>query len=325
MNENIPMNEKETDIRSWLSENGKRYFDDMYYCRSLGAASNIKSIGLILLDLAENNTDPSVLLSQINTVLSYYAEKRGSSSYAILRAVKMIGRKINNESANTSSPLSDIIKLSISSFNEDANQRLNKLKEYGWNVVKDLSSILLFDYSSTVNAMMEVASNHGHILNVYVPESRILDGGHQFIRNGVSLGHRMHYIPDAGLSRFIQKVDAAFIGAETIYPDGSVMNTLGSELTALLCSHYDVPLYVPTTFSKLNPSGFEGIKKKEHVENGSAYFGLNLEEDLRENISIDVVGLVNVPSKDITAFITEYGVIPPASIYIQAKKFMEEK
>ena len=325
MNENIPMNEKETDIRSWLSENGKRYFDDMYYCRSLGAASNIKSIGLILLDLAENNTDPSALLSQINTVLSYYAEKRGSSSYAILRAVKMIGRKINNESANTSSPLSDIIKLSISSFNEDANQRLNKLKEYGWNVVKDLSSILLFDYSSTVNAMMEVASNHGHILDVYVTESRILDGGHQFIRNGVSLGHRMHYIPDAGLSRFIQKVDAAFIGAETIYPDGSVMNTLGSELTALLCSHYDVPLYVPTTFSKLNPSGFEGIKKKEHVEDGSAYFGLNLEEDLREKTSIDVVGLVNVPSKDITAFITEYGVIPPASIYIQAKKFMEEK
>lgn len=135
----------------------------------------------------------------------------------------------------------------------------------------------------------------------------------------------MHYIPDAGLSRFIQKVDAAFIGAETIYPDGSVMNTLGSELTALLCSHYDVPLYVPTTFSKLNPSGFEGIKKKEHVEDGSAYFGLNLEEDLREKISIDVVGLVNVPPKDITAFITEYGVIPPASIYIQAKKFMEEK
>lgn len=325
MNENIPMNEKETDIRSWLSENGKRYFDDMYYCRSLGAASNIKSIGLILLDLAGNNTNPSVLLSQINTVLSYYAEKRGSSSYAILRAVKMIGRKINEESTNTSSPLSEIIKLSISSFNEDANQRLDKLKEYGWNVVKDLSSILLFDYSSTVNAMMEVASNHGHILDVYVPESRILDGGHQFIRNGVALGHRMHYIPDAGLSRFIQKVDAAFIGAETIYPDGSVMNTLGSELTALLCSHYDVPLYVPTTFSKLNPSGFEGIKKKEHVEDGSAYFGLNLEEDLRENISIDVVGLVNVPSKDITAFITEYGVIPPASIYIQAKKFMEEK
>ena len=71
MNENIPMNEKETDIRSWLSENGKRYFDDMYYCRSLGAASNIKSIGLILLDLAGNNTDPSVLISQINTVLSY--------------------------------------------------------------------------------------------------------------------------------------------------------------------------------------------------------------------------------------------------------------
>ena len=323
MNENIPMNEKETDIRSWLSENGKRYFDDMYYCRSLGAASNIKSIGLILLDLAENNTDPSALLSQINTVLSYYAEKRGSSSYAILRAVKMIGRKINEESVNTSYPLSEIIKLSISSFNEDANQRLNKLKEYGWNIVKDLSSILLFDYSSTVNAMMEVASNHGHILDVYVPESRILDGGHQFIRNGVSLGHRMHYIPDAGLSRFIQKVDAAFIGAETIYPDGSVMNTLGSELTALLCSHYDVPLYVPTTFSKLNPAGFDGIKKKEHVEDGSAYFGLHLEEDLREKISIDVVGLVNVPSKDITAFITESGVIPPASIYIHAQTLRE--
>lgn len=325
MNENIPMNGKETEIRSWLSTDGQKYFDDMYYCRSLGAASNIKSIGLILLDLAERNPDPSVLLSQIENVLSYYAEKRGSSSYAILRAVKMFGRKINEGSKDTSTPLSDTIKSAISSYNEDASQRLGRLKEYGWNVIKDLSSILLFDYSSTVNVMMEVASNHGHILDVYVPESRILDGGHQFIRNGVAFGHRMHYIPDAALLKFIPKVDAAFIGAETIYPDGSVMNTLGSDLTALLCSLYNVPLYVPTTFSKLNPSGFEGIKKKEFVEDGSSYFGLQLEENLREKISIDVVGLVSVPANDITAFITEYGVIPPSSMYAEAKAFMEEE
>ena len=324
MSGNNVMNEKEEQIRSWLSDGGKKLFDDMYYCRSLGAASNIRSIGSILLDVADGDTDPSSLLVKVQEILSYYEEKRGSSSYAILRAVRMIGRKIHENLENSHLSLQEIIKNAISSYNEDAAMRLDKLKEYGWNIIRDLSSILIFDYSSSVNAMMEVSSQNGHILDVYVPESRILDGGHQFIRNGVALGHRMHYIPDAGLSRFIQKVDAAFIGAETVYSDGSVMNTLGSELTALLCSMYNVPLYVPTTFSKLDPAGFQGKKKMERLEDGSSYFGLQLEEDLRKKISIDVVGLVNVPAKDITAFITEYGVIPPYSMYTEAKSFMEE-
>ena len=40
MYEDIPMNEVELRIRAWLAPEAVKDFDDMYYCRVLGAGNN---------------------------------------------------------------------------------------------------------------------------------------------------------------------------------------------------------------------------------------------------------------------------------------------
>lgn len=52
MYEDIPMNEVELRIRAWLSPEAVKDFDDMYYCRVLGAGNNIRLIGKMYADLS---------------------------------------------------------------------------------------------------------------------------------------------------------------------------------------------------------------------------------------------------------------------------------
>lgn len=348
MNENIPMNQEELAIRNALSPQARTRFDDMYYCRALGAASNIRAISEIFQDLARNaanregssegsseaanskgsSKDPAdseELVRRIRQTADYFIRKRGESSYAIVTAIGFLTRGLDSFRTRTPYETHKAIEDACQAYREDTEKRLRNLKSFAWQTIRDYTSILVFDYSSTVNAVMEAAAENHKTLDIYVPESRILDGGHQFLRNGTAMGHRMHYIPDADLNKFIARTDAAFIGAETFYPDGWVANTAGSDIVGILCRLHKKPLFVPTTLIKLDPRGFSGYHKEEQLEDGSAYFGLQLEPELRPRISIDVIGLVLVDPADITGFITEYGVIAPGALAAQCRKYMEEQ
>lgn len=324
MNENIPMNSKELEIRSWLTGDALKNFDDMYFGKALGAASNIKAIATIYSELATSATNKDALLEKIRTVSDYYIEKRGKSSHAIVTAIHLMTNDILNTPSENLEELVAKVKSAHDSYLKDNAKRTQTIMEFSWNVVKDMNQILLFDYSSTVNNIMKIAHDRGKVFDVYIPESRILDGGHQFVRNGVALEHRVHYIPDANISKYIPIVDACFVGAETLYPDGSIANTAGSDLIGLLCTIFHKPLYVPTGLIKLNPDAFKGNKRTEHITDAAKYIGLQLEEELREKISIEMIGLVLVPAKDITAFITEYGVVPPSAMDGLAHKYLKE-
>ena len=175
-------------------------------------------------------------------------------------------------------------------------------KEYGWNVLEDLSSMLVFDYSSTVNAMMETAAEHGKKMTVYVPESRALDGGRPFVVNALKLGHGAVFLPDAALAAFTRKADVAFIGAETFFPDGSAANTVGSDLVAILCARFGKPLYVPTAMIKVNMRGIEGRRKKELGRDLARYLAAAWPEEMRAATDFCCPDLAIVGPAEITGY-----------------------
>lgn len=326
MNETIPMSERELRIRSWLSPAAQQDFDDMYYCRALGAASNIRAIGAMIADLAATApaqaVDTNTLLGRVREIGDYYIDKRGASSHAIVTAIRIMTADLP---ALADAPLEtacSALAQAYVQYQARARGWTERIMEYGWNLIEPMESMLLFDYSSTVNAMMQTATAHGKVMDVYIPESRTLDGGHQFLRNGVEMGHRMHYFPDAAIARFVARADAAFIGAETFFPDGSLANTVGSDLTAIACRHYGKPLYVPTSLIKLDPRGYYGCGKKEILEDAGAYFGLHLEPELKAQVDLCVPGLITVPAALVTAFITEAGVVPPTAMYEVGRAFL---
>lgn len=326
MNENVPMTAQELTIRSYLSPAAVTAFDDMYYWRALGAASNIRAIGSMYADIAatavKKGLDSSALIARVDEISRYFIEKRGASSHAIVTAIQIMTAGLHQLDQAPAEETCAFLAQSYQTYETRARGWMDKIREYGWNVLRPMEKILLFDYSSTVNAMMETARAHGKTLDVYIPESRALDGGHQFLKNGVRLQHRMHYFPDAAIPRFVEKIDAAFIGAETFFPNGSLANTVGSDLTAIACQYYKKPLYVPTSLIKLDPRGFFGCTKQESYEDARDYFGLQLEDSLREKVDLCMPGLITVPAALISAFITEEGVVPPGAMYTLSRDFV---
>lgn len=327
MYESVPMNETELEIRTWLSAGSVKSFDDMYYCRVLGAGNNIRMIGGMYADLsataAEKGLDANTLLQRVAAVNDYFLQKRGASSYAIVAAIHIMTGQLW---ALRDHPLEEVCTALNSAYENYAARSRSwdlAIRKNLWNLVCRMDRVVLFDYSSTVNAVMETARDHGKRLEVFVPESRILDGGHAYIRNGVQLGHKMHYFPDAALAQFVEQADAAFIGAETFFPNGSAANTVGSDVTAILCRYYRKPFYVSTQMIKVDPRGFSGLGKPVVLEDSGPYFGLQLEPELRSAADMNLAGLVTVPASLITAFITEEGVIPPGAMYQVSRTYVD--
>ena len=327
MYESVPMNKTELEIRTWFSPGSAKDFDDMYYCRVLGAANNIRMIGGMYADLAataaERKLDTNALLERVSSLNHYFVQKRGRSSYAIIAAIHIMTGQLWSLQDNSLGEVCLALNSAYEAYITRSNAWNQTIRENLWNVIDRMERVLLFDYSSTVNAVMEVAQGKGKQLEVFVPESRILDGGHAYVRNAVQMKHKVHYFPDAALAQFVEKIDAAFIGAETFFPNGSVANTVGSDVIAILCQYYRRPLYVPTQLIKVDPRGFAGLEKQSLIEDTSPYFGLQLEQFLRNETDMSLSGLVTVPSHLITAFITEEGVIPPSAMYQISKAYID--
>ncbi len=321
------MNERELGIKSYLSKDTIALFEDMYYGRSLGAASNIEHIGKIFIDMAQTaksrSIDGTEFVRQVVDVGDYYIEKRGDSAYVIVTAINIILKDIRDKSQAPLESTTKALIESVERYKATALEWKEQIKEYSYNIIKDMESILIYDYSSNVNAVMEVATERGKTLTVYIPESRALDGGKPFVINAKKLGHNIHFFPDSAMVPFVKRCDAAFIGAETFFPDGCCANTVGSELVATLCNIYGKPLYVPTALIKVNIRGMYGFSKQELWHDMRKKMSENWDSELADGVNFNTPDLAIVPPQDITGYITEQGVIPPAAMFGVSLKYVE--
>ena len=313
-------------LREWLSPEGADHFDDIVLTRKLGASPNIYGIGRMYRDLAENaparGLDSAELVARVKELSGFFGELRGESSHAILTAMRIMTKGLDAYASEPLERTREFLLKAHGNYEAMSAGWIEKIKEYGWNVLEDLSSMLVFDYSSTVNAMMETASEHGKKMTVYVPESRALDGGRPFVVNALKLGHSPVFFPDAALAAFTRKADVAFIGAETFFPDGSAANTVGSDLVAILCARFGKPLYVPTAMIKVNMRGIEGRRKKELGRDLARYLAAAWPEEMRAATDFCCPDLAIVGPAEITGYITELGVIPPAAMFGMSLRYI---
>lgn len=313
-------------LRSYLSAEGAEYFDDIVLMRKLGASPNIKAIGSMYSDLAlhaeENGLDSAALVGRVHEISEYFIQLRGESSRAIVTAVTIMIKGIDDCCAKPLDATKDFLAKAHRAYSAEAKGWMMKIKEYGYNIIKDMNSMLLFDYSSTVTAMMETAAEHGKKMKVYIPESRALDGGRPFVKDALRLGHSPVFFPDAAMASFVKKTDIAFVGAETFFPDGSTANTAGSDLVAMLCFLFQKPFFVPTAMIKVNITGIEGHSKKELGRDLKEHIAVGWEEETKNKTDFICPDLSIVEPKYITGYITELGVIPPAAMFGVSREYI---
>ncbi len=114
---------------------------------------------------------------------------------------------------------------------------------------------------------------------------------------------------------YLEKCDAALIGAETFNPDGTAFNTIGSDILGILCKSCNVPYYVLTPLLKVDRRSMTGHKKNRALISLEDVYTALLGEETAGSADLHCPELIPVNAKYITAYITEKGVIPAYSLY----------
>jgi ribose 1,5-bisphosphate isomerase len=180
--------------------------------------------------------------------------------------------------------------------------RLNAAREAALRVEAD-STLLTMSLSSSFLAFAEALPQKR--INVIVAESRPQMEGRETARVLAKMGIPVTLITDAEIGHFAWFADSVLVGADSILPDGSVVNKIGTRLMALAARDAGIPFIVISDTWKIHICGSFAPEEK-----GPSEVMKNPPEGVRvRNIYFDVT-----PPELVSRFVTEKGTFTAAGI-----------
>ena len=301
-------------------------FEDILFSRVLGASRQTELIFSIFTDvISDEKNDIETMSRKISDIADYYKSTRGQNSRAIFNAIEMVLRRMKDIGVGNKdvSVYRNELRNVITSYNETLSENTDKAALIASKLAQNMNTIMIFDYSSTVNSFIKHLEGKKII---YIPESRALNGGKPFLKDAVANKHDVHFIPDTTMFEALKKCDAAFMGAETLLPDGSVFNTIGSDILAILCNNIMVPLYVISPLIKIDTRSIYGYSRLSPLAfDYSERLTVGWRPEEKNGIDFKGIKLVKIDGKYIEAICSEKGIIPSTYIFAEAQKLNDEE
>lgn len=312
--------------REAVAPSSKTAFDNIVEQRVLGASTHIQMIGDMIEQICIDEVlcgSTLTMISRIKEVCNYFIATRGEASQAVSNAIYQMIKGISIYTASHDiKAVANIIIDVKNTYLKKSKEAVEQTIRYAVEVGNRMQSILVYDYSSNVEAFL-LALDKGK--TIFIAESRVIDGGKPFVKACCERGHHIHFIPDASLMYYMKVCDGAFMGAETMYPDGTGFNTTGSDIVGLICSYHKIPLYFISPLIKLDIRFIYG-QEKMIVMNDlyDKMNGIANPEHLECDIDYHCPELLGVCAEHIKAFITEQGVIPSTQLYTIALAYWKD-
>jgi ribose 1,5-bisphosphate isomerase len=228
--------------------------------------------------------------------------------------------------------IQDTLSVRINDWNKRAEKRLHDLVEAGCEVFEGTSSIILFDYSSTVEAIvLELCKRKEDLPEVIVFESRVIDGGWPYVKKLINHNIPVRYVLDSAMDLECSRADTVLLGVENLRCDGSLTNTIGSLAIARIALNKGVKVYGCCDFFKLDLNSYKGIFKQPVIKNFSNLL-LDRKKDSSDNqlgdklklIDTDCPELEVVPPSLLSGFITDIGLVEPGKIKEKGLEYFPE-
>jgi len=195
-------------------------------------------------------------------------------------------------------------------FIENSQSATERLGRIGAGLLGQDTAIMTHCHSMAVISIVKEATKEGKRITAYVKETRPRYQGLITAKMLADLGAKVLLIVDSAASYYMDRVDAVLIGADAIALDGSVINKIGTHMTALAASEKNKPVFVAAETYKISlksdTSSAIPIEIREPLE-------IVTDEFLEHNPSVQVLN----PSFDaadprtISKIITEVGILEP--------------
>ncbi|HSP54799.1 MAG TPA: hypothetical protein VLS25_04345 [Dehalococcoidia bacterium] len=163
-------------------------------------------------------------------------------------------------------------------------------------------TLMTYAYSSSVIELLARLKPR----RVIISEIRPSHEGVRMARELVAQGISMTLITEAQMALFAQEADAAVVGAETILPEGDLINRIGTRLLALAARDADVPLYsISETLKVAAPSEPIPFAPQE---------GQPKEVCDEKWLEVRNVYYEMTPARLVTTYVTETGLLEPTAV-----------
>ncbi|OCB84592.1 eukaryotic translation initiation factor 2B delta subunit [Sanghuangporus baumii] len=188
--------------------------------------------------------------------------------------------------------------------------------------LRDGDVILTFARSSVVEKVLLRAHGDGKRISVIVVDSRPMLEGKHLLSVLTSAGIPCTYLLLPALGSVIGQASTVLLGAHSLHADGAVYSRAGNALVAMLAKTHSVPVLVCCETYKFAESVIlDGFTKNELAPTGDIFRTLpsvirrdRLTLDPSPNLEIRSPLYDLTPPTNITAVVTEVGIIPPNSI-----------
>ena len=183
----------------------------------------------------------------------------------------------------------------------EAEEAQKHIAGYALDVIPPGKVIFTLSYSNTVFGIIARCDPK----RVIVAESRPRCEGAELAKLIAQEGIPVELVTDAEAGHFLPACDLVLTGADSIGPDGSVVNKMGTRLFAFAAKTLGIPFYAAGRTQKIRQSEKIELERMEPEEVSSPIPGVDI-----HNIYFDLT-----PAELITAIITEVGVFGPEQIF----------
>jgi ribose 1,5-bisphosphate isomerase len=178
-------------------------------------------------------------------------------------------------------------------FVENSLKATEAIGKLGAQLLGASATVMTHCHSMAVVSIISEALKQGKVITAFVKETRPLYQGYMTAKMLADLGIGVHLIVDSAAAHYMDRVDAVLIGADAIALDGSIVNKVGTRMTAIAAKDEDKPVYVAAETYKIALRSDSGeripIEMRDPLEVVS-------EEFTRQNPGIRVLN----PSFDVT-------------------------
>ncbi len=277
--------------------------------------------------LQDAGSESEVLLGFVRKQGLIISESRPTAvnlSWAIDRMLGVAAR-LYEDGCSASRILDGMHDEAVTIYHEDIDV-CRRIGEYGVGLIRDGFGILTHCNAGrlatvrygTATAPMYLAAERGMDIRVYCDETRPLLQGARLTAYELSAAGIDTTLLCDNMSASLMKtgtVDAIFVGCDRVAANGDVANKIGTSALAVLAGRYGVPFYVcaPTsTIDLCTPTGEDIVIEQR---DGSEVTGLWYEKPMApEGIGVYNPAFDVTDHSDITAIITENGVIKPGDL-----------
>lgn len=286
--------------------------DDIKSMRIRGATLIAKYAVLAMKIAAEKYTgsdrDFKRYLSNVATTLLHTRPTAVSLPNAIYY---VINRVINSSDEEARA----IAKNASEEFMRMIDESHEKIIEFGSKLIRDEDIIFTHCHSTAVVDVISRAFSQGKRIEVINTETRPLFQGRIVLRELANKGIKVTHIPDSAIRVFIKNATMAIVGADTITSDGYLVNKVGTSHVALAAWEAGIPFYSVAEFIKFSPVSLQGgeveIEFRSPKEILDVYPKELVESLLQKKTNFLNPAFDFTPPDQITAFITNLGIIPP--------------